>query len=118
MPLTTRRDFLRAAAAGALVTAAGTKSAGRVLGASDTVRIAVAGLNGRGASHVGAWSGMRDVQIAYLVDPDTRTYAKHLRSLAGKNLPAPKCIKDVREALDDKNLDAVSIATPNHWHAL
>ena len=51
-------------------------------------------------------------------DPDSRTYAKHLRTLAGKGAPEPKCIKDVRQALEDKELDAISIATPNHWHAL
>src|SRR5437588_1468353 len=110
----TRRSFLGSAVA-ASFTIAGTKSSGRVLGANDTVRIAVAGLNGRGGSHVGAWSGMKDVQITYLIDPDKRTYAKHLRTLAGKNLPEPKCIQDVRQALEDKNLDAISIATPNHW---
>jgi predicted dehydrogenase len=118
MPHTTRRSFLKVASVGALATIAGTKSSGRVLGANDTIRIAVAGLNGRGGSHVSAWSGMKDVQITYLIDPDTRTYAKQLRTLATKGGPAPKTIKDVREALEDKNLDAISIATPNHWHAL
>jgi predicted dehydrogenase len=118
MPLTTRRNFLKAAGVGALVTIAGTKSAGRVLGANDTIRIAVAGLNGRGGSHVGEWSRMPGVQIAYLIDPDTRTFGKHLKTIAGKNAPAPKCVQDVRQALEDKNLDAISIATPNHWHAL
>jgi predicted dehydrogenase len=116
--LTTRRDFLKAAGVGALVTVAGTKAAPRVLGANDRIRIAVAGLNGRGGSHVGEWSRMKGVEIAYLIDPDTRTYAKHLKTLAGKNAPTPKCVQDVRQALDDKTLDAISIATPNHWHAL
>ncbi len=118
MSLATRRDFLKAAGVGALVTVAGTKSAGRVLGANDTIRIAVAGLNGRGGSHVGAWTKIPGVQIAYLIDPDTRTYAKHLKTISSKGAPAPKCIQDVRQALDDKTLDAISIATPNHWHAL
>jgi predicted dehydrogenase len=58
---------------------------------------------------------MKDVQITYLIDPDTRTYARHLKRLTGT---APQTIQDVRKALDDKNLDALSIATPNHWHAL
>src|SRR2546421_9268239 len=116
--LTTRRDFLKAAGVGALVTVAGTKAAPRVLGANDRIRIAVAGLNGRGGSHVDEWSKMKGVEIAYLIDPDTRTYAKRLKTIAGKNAPTPKCVKDVREALDDKTLDAISVATPNHWHAL
>src|SRR5205823_9098459 len=76
LPMSTfsRRQFLAAAAT---VAVAGTKSSAKVLGANDRVRIGVAGLNGRGGSHVGAWSGMKDVEIAYLIDPDTRTYAKH-----------------------------------------
>jgi predicted dehydrogenase len=112
----TRRSFLKTASVGALVTVAGTKSAPRVLGANETIRIAVAGLNGRGGSHVDAWSRMDGVQITYLIDPDTRTYKRRLQRLGDK--AAPKCVKDVREALEDKNLDAISIATPNHWHAL
>src|SRR6516162_1192511 len=115
----TRRSFLkRSLAAAATVTIAGTKSSGKVLGANDTIRIAVAGLNGRGGSHVGAWGGMKGVQIAYLIDPDTRTYAKRLKQIADKGGKEPTVVKDVRKALEDKDLDAISIATPNHWHAL
>jgi predicted dehydrogenase len=111
----TRRDFVKGSlAAAAAVTIAGTKSSGRVLGANDTVRVAVAGLNGRGGSHVNEFSRMQGVEIAYLVDPDTRTFAKHLRALKNR----PQTVQDVRKALDDKSVDAISIATPNHWHAL
>jgi predicted dehydrogenase len=116
-----RRDFLKAsvAAFGAAFTISGTKSSGRVLGANDRVRVAVAGLNGRGHSHSGAYMEMDDVEIAYLVDPDTRTYAKHVSNLASKNRSdKPQEVQDIRRALDDKNVDAVSIATPNHWHSL
>ena len=115
----TRRSFLKSTlATAATVTVAGTKSSGKVLGANDTIRIAVAGLNGRGGSHVGEFSGMKNVEIAYLVDPDKKTYQKHLDTIGKKGGPAPTCVQDVRKALEDKTLDAVSIATPNHWHAL
>ncbi len=115
----TRRRFLKSSlATAATITVAGTKSSGKVIGANDTVRIGVAGLNGRGGSHVGAFLGMKDVQIAYLIDPHQGTYKKHLASIAGKKKPEPACVTDVRKALDDKTLDAISIATPNHWHAL
>jgi predicted dehydrogenase len=115
----TRRKFLESSlAAAASITVAGTKSSGKVLGANDTVRIGVAGLNGRGGSHVGAYLGMKDVQITHLIDPHQATYKNHLKSIAAKGLPAPTCVQDVRKALEDKNLDAISIATPNHWHAL
>ena len=97
----------------------GTKSSGRVIGANDTIRIGVAGLNGRGGSHVDEFGKMKGVEITYLIDPDTRTYGKRLdqiKKLGGGS--TPKTVQDVRQALDDKNLDAISIATPNHWHAL
>jgi predicted dehydrogenase len=105
-------------AAAASITIAGTKSSGRVLGANDTIRIAVAGLNGRGGSHVDAWTKMKGVEIAYLIDPDSRTYEKRLTQVARNGGKEPRTIKDARQALEDKNLDALSIATPNHWHAL
>jgi predicted dehydrogenase len=118
----TRRSFLQetlaAAGAGAVFTISGTKASGRVLGANDTINVGVAGLNGRGSAHVGAFAGKQDVRIIYLIDPDTRTYAKHLKTIEGKNGGTPKTVQDVRQALEDKNLDAISIATPNHWHAL
>jgi predicted dehydrogenase len=116
-----RRQFLGqslAAAAGVGFAIGGTKSSGRVIGANDTIRLGVAGLNGRGGSHVDAFSKMKGVEITYLIDPDSRTYGKHLKKLSAAGGASPRTVKDVREALEDKNLDAISIATPNHWHAL
>lgn len=115
-----RRSFLKSTlAAAATVTIAGTKSSGRVLGANDVVRVGVAGLNGRGSAHVGGFSKLKDVEVVYLIDPDTRTYAKRLDQLSkAKQTTKPQLVQDIRKALEDKNLDAVSVATPNHWHAL
>jgi predicted dehydrogenase len=117
-----RRQFLgrSLAAAGAGFAIGGTKSSGRVIGANDTIRIGVAGLNGRGGSHVGEFSRMKGVEITYLIDPDARTFGKHLKTIRANALAgaAPRTVKDVRQALEDKELDAISIATPNHWHAL
>jgi predicted dehydrogenase len=96
-----------------------------VLGANDTVRIAVAGLNGRGSAHVDEFAPMPGVEIVYLVDPDTRTYGKRLKQVqrclekahkTGNHVPAT--VQDIRRVLEDRSVDAVSIATPNHWHAL
>jgi predicted dehydrogenase len=105
-------------AAAGLFTIGGTKSSGRVLGSNDTIRVAIAGLNGRGAAHVGGYLGMKNVEIAYLIDPDVRTYAKRSKTIESGSSARPKTLRDVRTALEDKNLDVVSIATPNHWHAL
>ena len=77
-----RRTFLKnslATSAGASIfTIAGTKSTGRVLGANDTIRIAIAGLNGRGGEHVKQFSSMENVHITYLVDPDERAFGTRL----------------------------------------
>ncbi len=119
-----RRQFmnrsLAAAGVGAGFAISGTKSSGRIIGANDTVRVAVAGLNGRGGEHVGQFVKMPGVAITYLVDPDTRTYKKRLDQIAKakKEGHAPATVQDIRRALDDKTVDAVSVATPNHWHAL
>jgi predicted dehydrogenase len=120
---TTRRQFLGRSLTAAGISAGfaigGTKSSGRIIGANDTIRLGVAGLNGRGGSHVEEFTPMKGVEITYLIDPDTRTYAKRIdqiKSLGGGI--TPKTVQDIRKALDDPNLDAVSVATPNHWHSL
>jgi predicted dehydrogenase len=124
-----RRDFLgrslAAAGVGAGFAIGGTKSSGRILGANETIRIAVAGLNGRGASHVAGFAPMPDVEVVCLVDPDSRTYGGRLKQVeavrkkAGKSGgQTPATEKDIRRVLEDKSIDAISIATPNHWHAL
>jgi predicted dehydrogenase len=110
---------LAAAGVGAGFAISGTKSSGRVIGANETIRIGVAGLNGRGKEHVSQWAGMApNVEISYLVDPDTRTFKQRLEYIADKGGRTPTTVQDIRRALDDKSLDAVSVATPNHWHSL
>jgi len=116
-----RRQFLGrtvVAGIGAGFAIGGTKSSGRIIGANDAIRVGVAGLNGRGSAHVGAYSKIKGVDITYLIDPDSRTFEKHLGTIKKAGGSAPKTIADVRQALEDKELDAISIATPNHWHAL
>ncbi len=79
-----RRDFLKGAAAGGLAafTISGTKASGRVLGANDRVRIAVAGIHGRGQEHLHQYLDMKDqVEVAYLVDPDSRLYPASVKSV-------------------------------------
>jgi predicted dehydrogenase len=123
----TRRRFVQLAAAGLGAAAgginadfviAGTKSSGKVVGANEKVRVAICGIHGRGGDHIKEYVKMPDVEIAYLVDPDSTQFASRLKSIERANGDKPKCIPDLRKALDDKELDAVSIATPNHWHTL
>ncbi|QDV68004.1 Glucose--fructose oxidoreductase precursor [Rosistilla carotiformis] len=116
-----RRSFLkRAAASGfaASVTISGTKSSGQVLGANDRVRVAVAGINGRGQIHMGSFAAIKDVEVTHLVDPDSRLFASRSARLERQTGQKPKCVQDIRRVLEDPTVDAVSIATPNHWHAL
>src|SRR5882672_11798486 len=68
-----RRTFLKTAAAATafpLVTIAGTKSSGKVLGANDVIRVGVAGIHGQGNAHIGEYLKLPGVQITYLIDPD------------------------------------------------
>jgi predicted dehydrogenase len=115
-----RRQFLSRsiALAGAGFAIGGTRTSGRIIGANDTIRVAVAGLNGRGGSHVGEYVKMPGVAITYLVDPDNRTFDKRIRQIAASGGRSPATVQDIRRVLDDKDVDVVSIATPNHWHAL
>ena len=116
-----RRSVLRAAAASAvfpLFTVAGTKASGRVIGANDTVRIGVAGAGGRGGNHVSEWTSQEKVAITYLIDPDTKNSGNKAQAVESRQTTRPKTVQDIRQALEDKELDAVSVATCNHWHAL
>ena len=121
MPRHSRRDFLkRSTAAGfaASFAISGAKASGKILGANDRVRIAVAGINGRGQEHINCYSKLDNVEIAYLVDPDSRLFAHRSNWIEDHAGNIPLCVQDLRKALEDKSLDAVSIAAPNHWHAL
>src|SRR5258706_3005552 len=81
-----RRSFLKGSlsvAAGSLLIT-GTKATGDFRGANEQIRIAIAGINGRGGAHIGEFGGMNDVRIAYLVDPDTRLYPAKIKTVEAK----------------------------------
>ncbi|MBV8550385.1 MAG: Gfo/Idh/MocA family oxidoreductase [Acidobacteriaceae bacterium] len=112
-----RREFLKAttAAAASLATAA---SAKQVRGANDRIRIAVIGVRGRGWDHVRGYQHIPGVEIAYFCDVDENVLRKRLADAEEMGIKKPQTYIDVRKLLEDKNVDAVSIATPNHWHSL
>src|SRR5690606_28782744 len=101
-----RRRFLQAgSAAGASLILAGTQASGRVLGANDRLRIAVIGVNGRGQAHIDGYSGLDNVEIACLVDPDQRVLAQSLKKVherAGGNSTCAGAT-DSRKVLDRKS---------------
>lgn len=117
MTTMSRRKFIQTTAAFAS-TFAISDTWHRVLGANETIRVGIAGIHGRGASHINAFVGMPGVEIAYLIDPDASLFDGRVKQIIDKGGRPPKCVQDIREALDDKNLDAISIATCNHWHCL
>ena len=121
MSKTTRRKFLQnSLAAGTAFAVYGCQSTPRIIGANNRLRIAVAGVNGRGGSHIKGWMEQDNVEVAYLIDPDENVLAQKLKYVNDKAGGKYTCrgVADVRQALEDKNLDAISVATPNHWHSL
>jgi predicted dehydrogenase len=121
----TRRQFLEDSmfAAASAVTAG---SASRLLAAgskqsSDPVEklgVAVVGVRGRGGSHIGAFAGRKDTEVLYICDVDTDVGERRVRETTKRQRRAPKFEADIRKVLEDHRVDVVSIATPNHWHAL
>jgi predicted dehydrogenase len=115
----TRRDFLKTAAR---TTASASAWSGitfltrpeRVFGANDRVRVAVCGLKNRGKDHLDAFSRVPNVEIAALCDVDDTVLRKRRAEVGG----SPRTFADVRLLLEDQSIDAISIAAPNHWHAL
>ena len=113
-----RRQFLQGAlgaAAGGLVFVTRPE---RVLGANDRVRVAVVGLHGRGFDHVRNYAQIPNVEIAALCDVDENVLRERLSQMEKMKLPRPATFGDIRKLLEDKSIDAVSLATPNHWHSL
>src|ERR1700730_15263828 len=115
----TRRDFLKTAAkttgaAGVYTGLTFLTQPERVFGANDRVRVAVCGLRNRGKAHLEGFSRVPNVEIAALCDVDETG----LNQRRGEGRGSPRPVVDVRRLLEDPAIDAISIATPNHWHAL
>ncbi len=115
MALITRRGFLGTSAAGA---AALTVPGWSHAAPNEVLRIAVVGVKGRGLSHVGEWAKMKDVQVAALVDIDENILDPALKTIERNGGKKPEIYKDFRKMLEDKSIDAVSVATCNHTHSL
>ena len=112
-----RRHFLRNSAltAGSMLSA---RSWSQAEGANGDIRVAVVGFGGRGGSHISAFSSMPGVRLVALCDVDEKVLESNVSKLSAKTKIEVKGYRDIRKLLDAKDIDAVSIATPNHWHAL
>ena len=117
-----RRTFIKqsVAMAGLASTFAisGTRASGQILGANDRLRIGVVGINGRGKSHISEFGNMPNVEVAYLIDVDSKLFAGLATQVENAHGYKPNTTQDVRKALEDKELNAISIATCNHTHSL
>jgi predicted dehydrogenase len=116
-----RREFSKVAVAGSvglgiapvILTNSGWK------GANDRVNVAVIGIKGQGQAHITGYSGLKNAQVVALCDIDSNLFGERVKNhFTGKGLPKPKIYTDLRKLYEDKDIDAVSIVTPNHWHAL
>jgi predicted dehydrogenase len=110
----TRRTFLKQTALGATALALGTSPSHAE---SKKLVLGMIGPGGMGMNHLRMLAARKDVEVAYVCDPDQNRLANAARDVESKSGQAPKAVKDLRQVLDDKNVDAVFIATPDHWHA-
>lgn len=85
---------------------------------ADSIRVAVVGTGGRGGSHISQFNGNYGCEILTLCDADPARVAAGMKSVENKRGIKPTFVQDMRRILDDKSIDVVSFATPNHWHAL
>jgi predicted dehydrogenase len=122
----TRRDFLEqslfTAAAAALAGSSGMiradESSKKSKNANDRFQVACVGVKGRGAEHISGFSQLSDCEVTAIVDVDEVYGNRRVEQIKNRTGKAPKYYRDIRKMLDDKSIDLVSIATPNHWHAL
>ena len=118
--MVTRREFLDSLAVGLAGLALGTtaKSYSRILGANDRLNFAVIGLNGRGYAHLDSLKANKSVaRISHACDVDTNILKKFAEATTKEMGETPDAVVDFRQILEQKNVDAITIATPDHWHA-
>jgi predicted dehydrogenase len=116
-----RRNFIKTVATGSL--GLGVMSSAHSFNilsqypVQDKVRVAIMGVNGRGSQHFQAFAKVPNAEISYICDVDSRAVTSGLALAESSGIPKqPQGISDFRRALDDKNVDAISIALPDHWH--
>ena len=115
-----RRDFLKITGAGVASTALGVtaSSYASIMGANDRVRVGICGVRGRGNDHIHGFSRVAGTEIAALCDVDENVSNQRLGEIEKRGFPRPKSYVDIRKLLENKEIDAISVATPNHWHSL
>ena len=85
---------------------------------NERIRVAITGVNGRGGSHISELKSRSNTEIAAIIDVDEAVAARAIAGIEKDTGKRPMFFTDIRKALEDKSIDAVSVATPNHWHSL
>jgi len=113
----TRRTFIKSSmAVGAGLALAGPAS--HALGANDDIRVAVVGVGGQGGGHMKYFHGCKGARLVAICDADKGHLENRAKAFADKEGYKLKTYTDVRKLLEDKEIDAITSATPNHWHSL
>lgn len=97
------------------------KSYGSIVGANERINVAIVGIRGRGGAHISGFCRLKESQnvvIKTLCDVDEELFADRIKSVRESTGDTPGAEWDMRRVMDDKDIDALSFATPNHWHAL
>ncbi|MGH9844882.1 MAG: Gfo/Idh/MocA family protein, partial [Blastocatellia bacterium] len=113
-----RRNFVKTSAGAAAASTLGFNMTTYADSPNGTIRVAVVGFNGQGGAHIREYARMPNVEIAALCDVDASVMTKGCQTVEKLTGKKPKEYVDIRKLLEDKTIDAVSIATPNHWHSL
>ena len=114
-----RREFTKSLAVGAagIAVSSTAKSYAQIAGANERVNFAVIGLNSRAYAHLSALKANKNIaRISHVVDVDSTILAKYSSATEKEMGEAPKTEKDFRKMLESKDVDAITIATPEHWH--
>src|ERR1043166_1709953 len=112
-----RRNFIKSSFAAGAAFSWPVHSWSQVQGANDDIRVAVIGFNGQGKSHIEGFRKMKGVRVVALCDADRAVLDREAGRFKEQNQPI-ETYTDIRKLLENKNIDAISTATPNHWHAL
>jgi predicted dehydrogenase len=113
----TRRSFMTGTLAAGAAMALPRSSFSQVRGASDDVRVAVVGLNNQGKNHIKWFHRLKGVRVVAICDPDKSVLDREVKLFEERKEKVDTYV-DYRKLLEDKNIDAIVTATPNHWHAL
>jgi predicted dehydrogenase len=113
MACVNRREFLETASGLVVLTSREGQAA-----ASERVRVAVIGAHGRGTDHAQMLASNPGAEVVAVCDVDDATFERPIRIVQVKTGKAPRVEKDFRRLLDDKSIDTITIAAPDHWHAL